>query len=229
MNISRLFSVAGLLVFLLKGQVAAASGPALSIRPLLQGEDCESEPGLLGDWTTFGDLNGTWTLQKSGDRTYRLSQKRQKSDPSKRLAFDICLAHLGGYLFFDATTQVLQGEDQTPTLNDDDSPLWIPLHLVGRLEVEEDAMHFLLLDDSRLNDELSSGRLLLAHTQDDEGTCLLTASSNELKEFAERHATEKDIFSCEVEFTRAPQADAAILPAQLFRPPRVRPTPHAWG
>jgi hypothetical protein len=79
-------------------------------------------------------------------------------------AFDICLAHLGGYLFFAATFQTV-GPGGKTVLGDDDNFFWIPLHLIGRLDIVGDALHFRLLDDGWLQDELKSGRLHLTCSQ----------------------------------------------------------------
>jgi hypothetical protein len=131
-------------------------------------------------------------------------QKTPESGTSERMAFDICVAHLGGVLFFDATFQVVLADGQKSFHGGDDDFFWIPLHLIGRLEIEEDAIHFRLLDDSWLQDALMSGRVHLTCSQDDEGSYILTAPSSELKKFAAQFAADPKAFSVVEEFTRAP-------------------------
>lgn len=82
---------------------ASSSGPALSLQPLLAGKDCEIVPELLGDWTGHGDVSGDWAIQGLNDQMYRLVNKRRDTETGRKSAFDICVAHLGGSLFFDAT------------------------------------------------------------------------------------------------------------------------------
>jgi hypothetical protein len=71
-----------------------------------------------------------------------------------------------------------------------------------------DALHFRLLDDGWLQDELKSGRLHLTCSQDDEGGYLLTAPSKELKEFAARFAADLKAFSYAENFDRVPREEA---------------------
>ena len=199
MNFARFFVLGILLITSTAWPVAAYSDPAVSLQHLLTDEDCESVSQLLGDWEPKGDLSGIWTIKASGDRKYRLIQKEGESDTSNKAAFDICVAHVGGYLFFDATYQTVR-PDGKALLGEDDNLFWIPLHLIGRLDVNDDALRFRLLGDDWLQDALKSGRLHLTSSQDDEGYYLLTAPSKELKEFAERFASDPRAFSYAEEF-----------------------------
>ncbi len=196
---------------------AASLGPVVSLQHLLTDKDCQAVPELLGNWTTDGDLSGNWTLQKLGDHNYRLMQQGSPSETSNKWAFDICVAHLDGYLFFDATFQEVLPDGKKTVFGDDDNLFWIPLHLIGRLEVEDDALHFRLLDDDWLQDELKSGRIHLTCSQDDEGQYLLTAPSQELKQFAARFAAEPKAFSHAEDFSR-------VLPQEVnHQNPHARP------
>jgi hypothetical protein len=201
--------VLGILVAATTSSSAGAfSGPAASLQHLFANEDCEPIPELPGDWTAHGDLDGTWTLEKFGDRNYRLIQKVGQSETSNKPAFDICVAHLGGYLFFDATFQELTPDGKRSVLGEDDNLFWIPLHLIGRLEIGENALHFRLLNDNWLQDELKSGRIHLSCSLDDEGQYLLTAPSQELKQFASGFAADPKVFSHTEDFARAPAQEA---------------------
>jgi hypothetical protein len=203
MKLVRFFILSGLVGLTMSRPAAAGSDPALSLQHLLKTTDCEAAPDLLGNWTSQGDLSGAWIIQVLGDRRYRLMQKTPDSNTSDRVAFDICVAHLGGALFFDATFQVVPADGQKSFLGGDDNFFWIPLHLIGRLEIEEDALHFRLLDDSWLQDALKSGRVQLTCSQNDEGDYLLTAPSSELKQFAALFAADPEVFSVVEDFTRS--------------------------
>lgn len=200
MKFARLFVVAVYLIAPNAWPAVAYSFPAISVQHLLTDKDCEIVPDLLGDWeAASGDLSGTWAMQNLADGKYRLVEKGGKSSNSDRGAFDICVAHLGGHLFFDATSQKVRPDGKTAVFNEEED-FWIPLHLFGRLEVKDDKLDFLLLEDSWLQDELESGRLHLTCSQDDEGSYLLTAPSKELKQFAARFATDPKAFSYREEF-----------------------------
>lgn len=200
MKFQRSFVVAVLLIATNAWPAVAYSFPAISVQHLLADKDCEIVPDLLGDWEAgSGDLSGAWAMQNLGAGKYRLVEKGGESSNSDRGAFDICVAHLGGHLFFDATSQRMRPDGKTAVF-DEEEAFWIPLHLFGRLEVKGDKLDFLLLDDSWLQDELESGRLHLTCSQDDEGYYLLTAPSKELKQFAVRFATDPTAFSYREEF-----------------------------
>jgi hypothetical protein len=214
MNLAKYFFPLFLLFFNCKP--ATASEPAMSLQPLFTNSDCETFSDLLGDWDAQSDLWGTWTIQAHGKNSYRLVEKREKSDSTKRTAFNLCLAHIGNDLFFDATEDVLEGPDQTSVLGDDGDLIWLPLHLIGRLDIETDALHFRLLDDSWLQAELASGRLQLTHTQLAEGEFLVTAPPKELKSFALHYASDPDAFSLLEEFARNSDDVAAFCVPHPF-------------
>jgi hypothetical protein len=200
-------------VVLIPGRPAAASDPATSLQHLFKGEDCEAVSGLAGDWTAHGDLDGAWTVEEMGGRTYRLAPKANGSDPSDQLIFDICLGHLGDYLFFDATTEVLAPDGTR--VNPDDKG-WVPVHFIGRVDIEANALHFKLLNDDWFQDSLRSGRIGVTVAPDDEGQFLLTAPSDELKLFVTEIASDPDALTVVESFERAPHNESA-----QFSPPRA--------
>jgi hypothetical protein len=188
---------------------ATGSFPAFSLQHLLTENDCEVVPEFLGEWQTKSQvLEGDWTVARLGDGKYRFLKRIEESDASDRVAIDICVAHLGRYLFFDATFQEVQEDGKNAASNEDVVRLWIPLHFIGRLEVEKDALHFRLLADDWLEDSFKSRRLKLTCALDDGGGHILTAPSRELKKFAVRFATDPKVFSFSEEFTRAAPKEA---------------------
>jgi hypothetical protein len=95
-------------------------------------------------------------------------------------------------------------------LGEDEDIFWIPLHLIGRLEIERDALHFRLLDDDWLQDAQKSGQAHLTCSRDDEGGYLLTAPSAELKQFAAQFAADPKAFSYAEDFARTPREDSDL-------------------
>lgn len=221
MKVLRPFILAMLFLAVAIRTPAAGSFPAVSLQHLLTEHDCESMPELLGDWKTDGDLSGTFTLVKLGNRNYyRLLEKDDQAEASEKHAIDICVAHLGPYLFFDATFQEARFEGKIIVFGDDSDAFGIHWHFVGRLEVEKDALHFRLLNDNWLQDALKTGSVKLTCTQDDNGEYFLTAPSSELKKFVARFATDPKAFSYAEDFARAPREKA------IDGPPRHTSTPH---
>jgi hypothetical protein len=210
MRLVRFFVLSGFLLAGMSGPAAAGLGPAVSLQHLLRDSDCEAAPRLLGDWTADGDLSGSWAFQTLRDRNYRLIQKVEGSENPNRVAFDICVAHINGYLFFDATYQVVLPDGKKTLLGEDEDIFWIPLHLIGRLEIERDALHFRLLDDDWLQDAQKSGQAHLTCSRDDEGGYLLTAPSAELKQFAAQFAADPKAFSYAEDFARTPREDSDL-------------------
>lgn len=203
MKFTRYFAIAWVMIAVALGS-ARANDPALSLQALLMEKDCEAVPELLGDWTGNTDLGGIWTLQQIGEHKYRLVQQAEgESNREDRAAFDICVAHLGGHLLFDATYQVVR-PDGEETFGKGWLNFWIPLHFIGRLDIEKNALHFRLLDDDWLQEALTSGRVHLTTTHwENETRVFLVGSSTELKEFAARFATNPQAFSAQEDFERA--------------------------
>lgn len=205
MNFKRLFVIVALLAAVPR---SAAADLAPSLQALFSDGDCEAVPGLLGDWNwTHGNLSGTWTIQKLDDSRFRLishNEENKDQDTGNMPAFDICVAHLGTQLFFDATWQAISPNGKQ-VLDRNGSPFWIPLHLIGRLKIEEGALHFELLEDDWLQSMLKSGRITVTNAPDDAGgSYMLTAPSAELKAFVLTFATDPEAFSYEEEFERVP-------------------------
>jgi hypothetical protein len=203
MKLHLFFALALLLATFVYWASAQASDPAFSLQHLFTASDCEPLPELIGTWAhTEGGLSGTWSVTAiPGDKYRLLGESENIANPS-RPAFDLCVAHLGGHLFFDAVFQSIPPDGKKPLLSEDDTLFWIPLHLIGRLDFEGDALHFRLLSDEWLRAELEAGRLELTSTRTDEGDYLLTAPSKELKQFATRFASDTDAFSYTESFER---------------------------
>jgi hypothetical protein len=189
---------------------SAAADPAASLQHLFASEECETVSGVTGDWAARGDLDGTWTVEEFPDHVYRLIEKNVQSGEPGKLAFDICFRHLGGYLFFDATAQIMTADGERSLLGDEET-FSVALHIIGRFEVENDALHFRLLDQDWLQTELESGRAQLTHSEDDEGAFLITAPRKELQKFVTLFASAPGAFSDPEDFERDPGVEAERL------------------
>jgi hypothetical protein len=93
------------------------------------------------------------------------------------------VAHIGGELFYDATFQILRQGDE-PTLPPEFvvgsnifavaivAGFWVPMHIIGRLEIRKSALHFPNVDNAWLQVALKSQLISVASAQDDPGGVL---------------------------------------------------------
>jgi hypothetical protein len=212
MRLFRLFIFTSVLVGVIPS-TATASNPAKSLQGLFSADDCEVVPQIEGVWT---DASEPYSIRKIDDNKYRMIDEEVDRETGRKLAFDVCLAHVDGHLFYDATVQVLRQGDE-PTLppnfvvvvhNDVFDLLagsWMPIHTIGRLEIEKNALHFRRLDDKWLQDVLKSRLVSVTSARDDAGAYFLTAASKELKVFVARFATDTKAFSDLQDYTRVPE------------------------
>jgi len=224
MRFTQTITLIGIMAVAVCRPAFASSTPAMSIGPLFAAADCEAIPELGGEWASEGDMDGIWRIERLKNGSYRLFESRAHSDNSIPLAFNICVAHVGGHLFFDATSQLLAPDGSNALLADEITPFWVPLHFVGRLEVSDASLQFQLLDQDWLTDALGSGRVQLSYLHDEDGTLLVTAPSKELRQFAALFATEIDAFSDVVEFDRVLSSEANVtykLPRRPLRKSRT--------
>ena len=203
----RFLIIASLLVGVVP-RPAAASAAAKSLHGF-SADDCEVVPELVGTWNSPSD---TYSIREIDDKKYWMIHQEAESETGNRIAFEICLVHVDGHLFYDATFQVLRPGDE-PTLPPNFVVLghnlnfdvlegfWIPMHIIGRLEIEKNTLHFCYFESEWLQDVLKSRLVSVASTQNDSGEYFLIATSKELKAFVARFATDPKAFSKE-DYTR---------------------------
>ena len=187
----RLFGVvlvASLLFTAIPRRAEAGVG-AKSVQRLFSAEECEAIPELLGAWTASG-VN--YSIQQGRGKNYRMVDRDADSKTGSKLVLEICLAHINGQLFYDATFQILNTSD-TPTLPpefvvgsgvfavDVVAGYWVPMHILGKLEVEKNALHFRNIDDEWLQGALNAKLITVPSAQDDSGEYFLAANSKQLK------------------------------------------------
>jgi hypothetical protein len=132
-----------------------------------------------------------------------------------KLVLEICVAHIDGQLFYDATFQILRPDDE-PTLPpefvvgknifavDIVAGFWVPMHIIGRLEIEQDKLHFRNIDNKWLQVSLKSRLITVTSAQDDSGEYFLTANGKQLKAFVTSLSTNPKAFSDQQDLTRIP-------------------------
>jgi hypothetical protein len=208
MRLFRLFTITLLLIVGIP-RLAVAGVGAKSLWGLLASDECEVVPGLLGAWTSPGV---TYSVRESHHNKYWIVARDADSKTGKKLGLEICSAHIDGQLFYDATFLIL-GPDDTPTLPpefvvDQDFPVdivagfWVPMHIIGKLEIEQNKLHFRNIDNEWLQGALESRLVTVPSAQDDSGQYLLTANGKQLKVFVASLATNPKAFSEQLDLTR---------------------------
>ena len=182
------FVIISLLATVTPRQAEAGVG-AKSVQGLFSTDECEAIPELLGQWTAPG-VN--YLIQQGQHKNYRMIDRDADSRTGNKLVLEICVAHINGQLFYDATFQILKTGD-TPILPpefvvgsgifavDVVAGYWVPIHIIGKLEIEKNALHFRNIDDDWLQGALKSKLVTVQSAQDDSGEYFLTANSKQLK------------------------------------------------
>jgi hypothetical protein len=210
MNPFQVFMIAALLIAGIPDLAMAGVG-AKSLRGLFSPGECEVVPELLGAWTSPGV---TYSVRESHHNKYWILDREANFTTGKKLVLEICAAHLGGQLFYDATFQIL-GPDNESTLPPEFvvgegfvfnivAGFWVPMHLIGKLEIEQNKLHFRNIDNEWLQGALKSRIITVPSAQDDSGEYLLTANDKVLKVFVASLATDPRAFSEQLELTRVP-------------------------
>jgi hypothetical protein len=210
MSLFRVVLVASLLVTAIPRQAEAGVG-AKSVQRLFSPEECEGIPELLGAWTASG-VN--YSIQQGRGKNYRMVDRDADSRTGSKLVLEICVAHINGQLFYDATFQILNTSD-TPTLPpefvvgsgvfavDVVAGYWVPMHILGKLEIKKNALHFRNIDDEWLQGSLNAKLVTVSSAQDDSGEYFLTANSKQLKALMASLSSNPKAFSSQQDLSRA--------------------------
>ncbi len=164
---------------------AHAGVGAKSVQGLFSSDECEVVPELLGPWTVPGV---TYSVRLGHQKKYWMIDRDADSKTRNKLVLEICAAHISGQLFYDATFQILSPGDE-PTLPpefvvgsnifavDVVAGFWVPMHIIGRLEIESNALHFRNIDNKWLQVALKLRHISVPSAQDDSGEYFLTANN----------------------------------------------------
>ena len=216
----QLFIITLLLVTIIPRH-AEAGVAAKSVQGLFSSDDCEVLPELLGAWTG-NDV--TYSVREAHDKKYWMIDRDVDSRTGNKLVLEICVAHVGGRLFYDATFQLLRRGDE-PILPPDFvvgsdifavdivDGFWKPMHIVGRLEFEKNVLHFRNLDNEWLQVALKSRSIRVTSARDDSGEYFLTGNGKELKAFVTHLATNLTAFSDQLDLIRVPEGKPNGMPS----------------
>ncbi len=208
MRLFRLFTVTSLLIAGVP-RLAVAGVGAKSLWGLFASDACEVVPELLGAWTA---PDVTYSVRESHHNKYWIVVRDADLKTGKKLGLEICSAHIDGQLFYDATFLIL-GPDDKPTLPPEFvvgedfavnivAGFWVPMHIIGKLEIEQNKLHFRNIDNEWLQVALKSRLITVPCARDDSGEYLLTANGRQLKAFVVSLSSNPKAFSEQLDLTR---------------------------
>ncbi len=188
-----------LLTLVLLAPIASCEAPIGVLHSLLHEDEAVAEPAVLGEWSQTGDGTSTFRFEKAEGRGYKLTMVDPQDNGSNGSAvFDVQLVKLGGYLFMDAQLEQMTVKGESV----DADVFWFPVHLFGRIEVVNDKLEMRLLEEGWLKRALEDGRVNLRYEKVGQYGILVTATTDELQEFARKFAADEEAFSYETTLAR---------------------------
>lgn len=153
-----------------------------SLHPLYTEDTLVFEEALLGTWTD--GPNQIWEFVKEGDNHYQLTY----TENEKPVKYEVHLVQLGDTHFFDFYL-----DEKQPTEDYAIAPL-IPSHSFAKVTWEKDRMDIAFFDYEWLEKLFQQRKIRLEHEVIDDGTIILTASTEELQKFVQKYAHEEAAF-----------------------------------
>jgi hypothetical protein len=176
------------------GLVAMIFGGCMvqSIQPLFNERDYIEYPGLAGAWKQQEENKevGVWIFSKEGTR-YKLAHTDEKGH---RATFNVAAGKIGPDVFLDLILTDIEPKD---SLNDLAQVSLIAAHAFAKLVKTNDALVFVAMDYEWLEKHLEANPKAIAHVIQNKRP-ILTASTEELKLFVAKHATDKKVFKNEI-------------------------------
>ncbi|MGH9789128.1 MAG: hypothetical protein ACRD4U_10545, partial [Candidatus Acidiferrales bacterium] len=139
--------------------IASGCEPVLSINPLVDENRAVSEPALAGTWRSPepNEDDGFLRFEPAGNGSFRITYD---AGEGKSSLFDGRLVRLEEGLFLDAYPSAERRDELFA--REAFFPV-IPGHAFYRIEVNGDRLHLSWLDDDRLKEQLSQGKVTIAH------------------------------------------------------------------
>jgi hypothetical protein len=134
-----------------------------------------------------GGVSSTWKISAEGPAyTVEVTPEKPDSDAGRRSqSFEVRLVAIGNGLFFDAQPSLSSKErDQLPFG-------FLPLHALGRVDVEKDFLRVELLEGDWVNETLPES----LRTPKGDDPAVITASTAELRAFLGREADNPKAFA----------------------------------
>jgi len=169
-------------------------GCAASLHPVAPEKDHVFDPNLLGTWKQIepSDQDHPVITVVSPDND---SYEASFHDKGKAMAqvYAIHLFRLNGLLFYDGAFSRVALRDETIKADELNA---YPVHAFGRIWINKDEVRANFLDEDWLEKALKGKKLQLSYEDGAaSGTdILLTGPSEEIRDFAQKYADDKDVF-----------------------------------
>jgi hypothetical protein len=176
-----------------------------SLRPLESDEPLTFTSDLSGKWVNDESDSKEQeyvTVESAGDNVYRVGYS--KDGDTLKDVYELSLVQVGGYTFFDAAFKETGDKQSSKTAYDLGV---LPIHFIGRIWADRDQLRLGLLDYNWMEKMSSNNSLTLPfveHRDGDDHIILLTAKSDQLKEFFRQYADDPEAFSTVSTFHRVP-------------------------
>ena len=196
-----------LLVVILPVAFLAGCACAGSLRPIGSPERLTTAPQIEGTWRSKGENDPPITVSRTGEKSYQLRWKEK--DKKVEMVFDLSLLEIDNRLFFDAAFRHVETESERESAYD----LGVaPIHFIGRVWVEGNAMRVRLLEYKWLEQKVKDGQVNLAYVENhetDEDLILFTAKAEDVQAFLQQHAEDEGAFSQVTTFESVPPESRA--------------------
>ncbi len=157
-----------------------------SLHPVYTESDLVFEPALIGDWHNE-DSTQFWTFAKAGETSYDVAFTDSKQNVGRFVGH---ATKIDGSLFLD-----LYPAKMDLAVNDLYRFQFVPTHMFIRVEVTEFKMDMSFLNPNWLKESLDGARFSLAHERIGDNRIVITASTNQLREFLKEHQHSEDAFT----------------------------------
>ena len=186
---TKLFVGLGLIAMLVGGCVVP------SLQPLFAERDYIYAPELVGIWIPKDESDKeVWVFAEDG-RQYLLTHT---DDKGHQATFHIAAGSIGTNVFLDfSPLDPRPGQELNSLLQ----AHLLPVHLFAKLVKTNDDLTLVAMNVEWLNDQLKANPKEIAHAHRTSDAPLLTGSTEEVKKFVTRHASDTNAFKNSIVLT----------------------------
>jgi hypothetical protein len=167
----------------------------LSIHPLYFEKDLIFNPELVGIWApekAGEEASETWTFLPAAEKAYRLVVKEENGHEG---FFEVHMLRLGKEIFLDFFPEEPEGTNEFFLSH------VIPAHSFMRISLEGHVLRMAFMDYSWLEEKIEAGKIQIKHETRD-NMIVLTASTQALQDFVQKHLNEAFVFEEDVLYQR---------------------------
>ncbi len=159
-----------------------------SWNPLYTDKDLIFDPALVGNWKDK-DNKETWTFEKAGEKSYKLTHADEEKHVGK---FEARLLKIGSRRFLDL--YLTEASEKDLECNSLAKAMLLPGHLFLRVDELGDSFKMAAPDPNWLEKHLAANPGAIACRKIGDGQFVFTAESKELQAFVMKHADGEALF-----------------------------------